>query len=441
MLEVVVVVWLCNLLQNTIINKPLANSIKQVQSIEEANRLRQIVKKRRLILLLCFLFSYVSYLVFINIVFPGPYDQLMYSITGIGIVIFRYVKDKKFESLIGNISTWNKDDFLSNNKRYVLFLRGFASDNYSSVDVLNKKVSSDCFSEYLFVRILNQKIRVCAIGMSKEVDAPVGATRIYVNDGTWKEDVRELMEVAQYIYILVDDRPSCVWEIYQSEKMLDKTLFLVDNKTKYKNARNFLVNEYGKSFLPEIPSNISSDFVAISINNDNPIFTSYGNTPKGYGELLGLKVPKDLNVEENEKKKKRAKGCLLFILVLWGLIICFYIIGCLVSKFTIERTNLSANKVVRSKVNGDGRNIELVKLGDEKQKQNLQKQAEFFYNTGMGQYWDGRGIEQIEKLAYCNLRLASELGHKKAEEMIKRRIWVIDKEKVWSEWVESMQTK
>lgn len=51
MLEVVVVVWLCNLLQNTIINKPLANSIKQVQSIEEANRLRQIVKKRRLILL------------------------------------------------------------------------------------------------------------------------------------------------------------------------------------------------------------------------------------------------------------------------------------------------------------------------------------------------------------------------------------------------------
>jgi hypothetical protein len=96
---------------------------------------------------------------------------------------------------------------------------------------------------------------------------------------------------------------------------------------------------------------------------------------------------------------------------------------------------------VRRKVNGDGRNIELVKLGDEKQKQNLQKQADFFYNTGMGQYWDGRGIEQIEKLAYCNLRLASELGHKKAEEMIKRRIWVIDKEKVWSEWVESMQTK
>ena len=73
--------------------------------------------------------------------------------------------------------------------------------------------------------------------MTKELEQPSGAKRLYLNDSTWREDVKELMEKSIAIIILMNDKESCVWEIEQSATMLEKTYFFIDTFEKYCNIK------------------------------------------------------------------------------------------------------------------------------------------------------------------------------------------------------------
>ena len=156
----------------------------------------------------------------------------------------------KENKMLGNISSLSKESFLKENKRFVLYLRGFNNDNYAHEKHIYELFSKEEFSEYFFFMKTQEHIPVCAVGMTKEFDSPFGAQRIYLDDNTWRKDVKDLMEKASRIYILVNDRESCIWEIKQSSEFLGKTGDLVfpelndlpDKKTNY--FLRFVKNEY-----------------------------------------------------------------------------------------------------------------------------------------------------------------------------------------------------
>lgn len=116
---------------------------------------------------------------------------------------------------------------------YALFLRGFEKDKYTYDIRLRAGREWDSFSEYHFVNLVNKFMRVYAVGITNEIEPAVGADRIYLSNESWQNDVIELMEKANMIIILINDKPNCRWEIEQSLKYRDKTLYIIDDVSKY----------------------------------------------------------------------------------------------------------------------------------------------------------------------------------------------------------------
>lgn len=119
---------------------------------------------------------------------------------------------------------------------YVLFLRGFGTDNYLPDSM--QKNHSDHFSESLFCKIVSFFSEIYAVGRPEELITPGGAKRVYLDNATWKTDVDTLMAKAKVIVILVNDKPNCVWEIINSERYRKKTLYIINNVQKFENACN-----------------------------------------------------------------------------------------------------------------------------------------------------------------------------------------------------------
>ncbi len=116
-----------------------------------------------------------------------------------------------------------------------------------------------------------------------------GAVRVYVNNQTWKEDVKELMEKANTTFILVNDRTSCIWEIEQSSSLLGKTIFIIDDKRKYINVCLSLNNIAN---LPEIPD-YYKDTEHLILRYEKTIgfiFEPFENSSESYARLLRIKT-------------------------------------------------------------------------------------------------------------------------------------------------------
>ena len=210
---------------------------------------------------------------------------------------FRYWQSYRWDkSTMGNISARNKDSFITNNSRFALYLRGFKDDNYASeVDLANSQPSNR-FSEYHFISLLKTTIPVCAVGMTKEVDSPYGADRIYLEDETWKEDVIDLMKKSNEIYILINDRESCIWEIEQSLSFKEKTTYLVDDYERYEHAREILKD---KVEFPELSEELDGDKICcILLKEDHHRVTYYKNTLEGYQNILHIDLPKKSNLKK-----------------------------------------------------------------------------------------------------------------------------------------------
>ena len=192
--------------------------------------------------------------------------------------------------LYGNISYHTPEDFLSSTKDFFLYLRGFDAD----IPFGEENKNNILFSESMFVEVVDYALGVpcCALGMTKEVDSPIGATRIYVEDDDWKDNVSKLMIKANRLFILVNNRNSCVWEIEQSVDLLYKTIFIVDDYEKYIAIRNRFINE--------IKMPIISDSTKIPFFFENgKEAIPFANNWKGYFKILGM------DADEIEEKKAR----------------------------------------------------------------------------------------------------------------------------------------
>ena len=300
MLQLIIIFAIYGVLQKWIIDRSLVRRIKLSKNAADAIACRRKLRFRRRLF-----FALYTVIVF---VLPNI-AQSMDAVKVTGIVDPRYfawvlilpiflyaylISGKNLDRLLGNISLFDKTTFLSNNKDYVLYLRGFETDDYSSESKQYKKrKDSSRFSEYYFTKVLQTKETVCAVGMTKEIEAPIGAQRVYLDDESWQSDVLDLMRSAKEIYILVNDRPSCIWEIDQSLSMLDKTIFLVDEREKYDKVCQRGA-EYGIEFppIPHSAGSQSHDFVAIRFKDEYADFRSYEKSVKGYATMLGIPAPR-----------------------------------------------------------------------------------------------------------------------------------------------------
>lgn len=144
------------------------------------------------------------------------------------------------------ISSITIKSILESNKNFCFYLRGFNTDDYRNVNEINADKKRR-FSELYFFQALNNYYEVFAIGKTREVESPFGAKRIYVDSSEWKQGVHELMNKSVYNFILINSRPSCLWEIEKSFEFIEKNIYIVDDYQEYLSVKKEISNIY---FLP-----------------------------------------------------------------------------------------------------------------------------------------------------------------------------------------------
>lgn len=298
MLEILLVFGLFSWLMG-LISKPYVKKIEYASTVDESVKYRSRLKWLRWGFSILFVAIYVGLSIYFN---PDTDFWLKGGGKNVICVLFMYlVTQKGFKKLRGNVSSLTKEKFVDKYPSFALFLRGFEDDVYGIDDVkLNLK---DKFSEIHFMEVLESYMPTCAIGMTKEVDAPFGAKRVYVSDESWKEDVRELMNRANLIFVLLNNRPSCIWEIEQSADVINKTCFLVEDIEKYNYIRSKLVGkiEFPDASKMEVKVPFALRIVDIPVRTkgerglDNPdrtttIANNFENSKDGYEKLLSILI-------------------------------------------------------------------------------------------------------------------------------------------------------
>ena len=336
MLEVIIVFAIYAWLQKIVIDKPIEKKIKESSCIEETISLRMKLKQRRKVFLILYISMFVVFSVVIDIVLVGGVANASDLIRCIlrtlglgGLIMIRYfVTNKGYRKLSGNISTFTKDQFLESTPEFALFLRGFEDDNYSKEKDLAETNDIDTFSEYKFINLLETRIPTCAIGMTKEVDSPYGAKRVYVDDSSWQSDVVELMAKTEKIYILVNDRDSCIWEIEQTANIQNKTIYIVNDIEKYNGVRKVLEN---KVDLPIIPSDLYEQGKHFFVTKENGIkrIDVFENNREGYAKILDLDIESILNKEKELEKRNRNEGCRLSVVWIFAIFVLLFIVLCI----------------------------------------------------------------------------------------------------------------
>ena len=307
-----------------------SKSLKKKLTIEESSRkrifIRRKVKRNRIILLTCFVFFLIGTETFnIYSAITQPYDR--YTINScfwfpaICLIYFKF--QKKWKRIKGNISTSDLESFNYVNTEYSLFLRGFDNDDYRKIDELEnpKAEKYDRLSEYWFFKLLSKKYKlpIVSVGMTKELDSPLGTKRIYLDDTEWRAGVKTLMENADKIIILVNNRESCIWEIAQTVNFQNKTIYIADNEEKYNIAK-----EKVSEVLDLPPLQLTNDKCAVIPYGDVGGVQYFDNSRMGYSEMLGVKY-----TTAKTKRKRTIWGCFVPLAVLFTFVILLVIVDLL----------------------------------------------------------------------------------------------------------------
>ena len=204
-------------------------------------------------------------------------------------------------------------------------------------------MSKEKFTEFNFMEVLESYTPVCAIGMTKEADSPFGARRVYVSDESWKEDVRDLMNRANLIFVLLNDRPSCIWEIEQSADVLNKTCFLVEDIEKYNSIRSKLAGTIdfpdASKMEVNIPFALRIVDIPIRIKDERglekpdriiAIANNFENSKEGYENLLSILI------EGQSAKAKKSSSLLSKILYYIVAILLLLFVNAKISTYLLD---------------------------------------------------------------------------------------------------------
>ena len=278
----IIIILLLSYYLRKLLERPLIKKIKKATSVKEAISIRGRIKIMRGIVFIIVLFAYIIYLLYCVRDMPlKQMGRLLFNV--VFYIVFFFIINKGANDVVGNISETDKETFLQANPKYSLYLRGFEQDNYSHLSKI-RYGKFDRFCELAFTLILNEITKLCAVGMTKDIDSPLGADRIYLDDANWKQDVYELMEKAQHIYILVDDRESCIWEIRTAIPMIHKVTFIVDDLEKYNKVRATLNKEL---YFPILLKHRDEEIQIVRFSGVHFKTAIYQNSIEGYAQLLG----------------------------------------------------------------------------------------------------------------------------------------------------------
>lgn len=240
--------------------------IKRTRSVKTAVNLRKTIWAIRavFVVLFCSIWVYIIYFLISSL-----WLRVLAILFAVPIAMAFWVGKGWF----GNLSFYTKQKFLNKHPRFMLYLRGFGDDELNNDLGLalegKEKTKNGLFDGEKFFGKIVQIINVCAVGRPQELDAPHGADRVYLDDASWKDDVLELMEKATCIVIKINDRDSCVWEILQARRFLNKTIFIVDDKVVYQNVidklgvSNFLYENLSYEFCYLYTSQESQEWVVV----------------------------------------------------------------------------------------------------------------------------------------------------------------------------------
>ena len=300
MLEIII---LCGLFLgiNALIKRFFVKRIGKSATAKHSVRLRKSYRFCRICLKTLFIIFMIAEIVYI---FANMSEHYTYGILRMNIAsIFIMLMALAYMSL--PISGMTMDKF-NENKPFALYLRGFATDMYEpsaidnvmtaykaskglryKKDELNMK--NGIFSEQMFFHEIRRYLPAYSVGMTKELEAPEGTKRIYLDDDTWQEDVKRLIEHASKVFILVNPSDNCIWEIKTSLNCdPGKVVFIVNHP----NSISELYNKMGDEF----PSGLELGMKDVLVYNVNEYASDkiyFNNDKKGYSTAIKSLLSKE----------------------------------------------------------------------------------------------------------------------------------------------------
>lgn len=209
-------------------------------------------------------------------------------------------------SLPMNFMTMKK--FMSKKRTFILYLRGFITDDYSpklaktadtvsNAEPWKSKIGKDKTEENSNDFPLSEKslakawnnchIRFCkvfSVGRPEELESPEGTKRIYLDNDSWEKDVRTLMELAKFILVCIHPNDNCIWEIRQCNTLFsEKTIYFVDNITNLRIVRDKMGEE-----LPACLKSheIEHNHMVAYLKNGETVVKPYSNTDMGLTDAM-----------------------------------------------------------------------------------------------------------------------------------------------------------
>lgn len=287
--------WLISSVYIQLIAKLYSKKIMQSSSAIESCKYRKTYKifllgERILYFLLAFIGTMCIFELitqdFLHLPTPGTPDKYIYSIHFwiiygiIGLYYTVLMLTNTSYTPFDAVTFATKNDI---KKDYVLFLRGFGTDNYLSLNYQENNKQKDYFSEHKFIRRLSFLFDSYAIGRPEELKNPSGAIRIYLDNASWQSDVKGLMQNAKCVIILVNDKPNCIWEIAQAIALPKKMVYIVNNKQKYLNVCQQLPQF---NLLGQIPT--AEHFFMYYDNSGTLTNRPFVNTGNSYWDIINV---------------------------------------------------------------------------------------------------------------------------------------------------------
>lgn len=205
-------------------------------------------------------------------------------------------------SLPMNFMTMKK--FMSGDRIFVLYLRGFITDDYSpnmeeTADAVsnarpwNAKIDSEenvlnpnkhSLNEKALAKAWKRYYQTYSVGLPEELESPEGTKRIYLDSDSWQEDAKTLMDLAKYILVCIHPNDNCIWEIRQCDTQFpEKTIYYVDDITNLGIVREKMGDD-----LPVCLKSVEFDQNHMMVyQKDGQVFvTSYANTESGLSSAV-----------------------------------------------------------------------------------------------------------------------------------------------------------
>ena len=189
--------------------------------------------------------------------------------------------------------------FMGKDRDFVLYLRGFITDNYSpsmektadtvsnaepwktKIDSEEKEINPNQLSlnEKALAKAWKRYYQTFSVGRPEELESPEGTKRIYLDNDSWMEDVKTLMQLSKHILVSVHPNDNCIWEIRQcNTHFSEKTIYYVDDITNLGIIREKLGEELPACLKSE---EIDQNHMMVYQKDGQIVVKAYTNTDNG----------------------------------------------------------------------------------------------------------------------------------------------------------------